>query len=296
MYYQKGMSVPSWQQNEYLNDSVVTSLSVLKTLGVDNIVFTPTWYQYSVMSNEIYPTHLTPSDSAVRNVIKLAHRLDYKIMLKPHLDIINDGLRQDINPAQFSIWFSNYRNFILHYANIAQELAIEQFCIGTELRKLSNRAEWKSLIDTVKKVYNGKLTYAANWDEYPRVNFWQDLDFIGINAYFPLAESREATIEEYLENFELWLRQIDNFQASLNKKIIITEVGFRSIKGCGWRPYDWQSQGIMDEQSQADAYQTILETLSRKSWLAGIYFWKWDPILKYDSLGYSPYQKKAEVV
>lgn len=294
--YQKGMSVPSWKQNEYLNDSVLISLTELLNLGATHIVLTPTWYQRTKTSNEIYPTQSTPSDSAIRQITINAHQLGYKIILKPHLDTEDGSFREDINPQQFQRWFSYYTNFVLHYLAIAQELSIEQFCIGTELRKLSHRAEWKILIDTIRKVYSGKLTYAANWDEYPQVVFWKYLDYIGIDAYFPLAESREATIEEYLENFDLWLSQIDNFQSRCRKNIIITEIGFRSIKGSGWRPYDWQLQGIMDEQSQADAYQTILETLSRKSWLAGIYFWKWDPILKYDSLGYSPYQKKASEV
>jgi hypothetical protein len=50
------MTVPSWQRNEYLSDSLFVSLSALKDLGADYIAITPTWYQATTQSNEIYST------------------------------------------------------------------------------------------------------------------------------------------------------------------------------------------------------------------------------------------------
>lgn len=294
--YQKGMTIPSWNETEYLNDSLSISISTLKDLGSDYIAITPTWHQLTKESNQIYSTSITPSDSAVKRIILLAKSMGYQIMLKPHLDVEDGSFRGNIQPSNFTIWFQAYTNFIIHYAKIGQELNVDVFCIGTELKKISARPEWQTIIDTTRKIYTRRLTYAANWDEYTNVCFWGYLDYVGIDAYFPLAENREATIEEYLENFQLWLNQIDNYQSRIEKDVIITEIGFRSIKGSGYQPYDWQSLGIMDENSQASAYETILETLQRKTWLAGIYFWKWDPILKDDSLGYSPYHKKASDV
>jgi hypothetical protein len=48
---------------------------------------------------------------------------------------------------------------------------------------------WLWLIDKVRAVYDGKLTYAANFDQYQEVGFWRHLDLIGINAYFPLRKT-----------------------------------------------------------------------------------------------------------
>lgn len=293
--YQKGMALPSWKKEEYLDERVLESLLRLKEIGTEYIAIVPTWYQESKGSSAIYSTEKTPSDEAIKSIITNAHRMGYGVMLKPHLDVEDGSFRGDISPDDVEKWFSSYKAFILHYAEIAEELKVEEFCIGTELRNLSsNREEWIKIIDSVRDIYKGPLLYAANWDEYPKVSFWSYLDFIGINAYFPLAQSREATVEEYIENFELWLSQLDYFQKRIGKEIIITEIGFRSIKGSGVKPYDWKYKGIMDEESQAYAYRTILETLQRKPWLLGIFFWKWDPILTIDSLGYSPYGKKAE--
>ena len=294
--YQKGMNVPSWQSNEYLDSRITESLLVLSNVGADHITVVPTWYQESKVSNQIYPTNSTPIDSAVIHIITVAKAMDYSVMLKPHLDVEDGTFRGEISPNDVTVWFSSYKYFILHYARIAQQTDVDLFCIGTELKSLSARNEWIYIIDSVRSIYDKPILYAANWDEYPHVSFWEYLDFMGIDAYFPLAHSREATIEEYLENFDLWLYQIDNFQKNIGKEIIIPEVGFRSVKGSGVTPYDWQYYGIMDEESQAHAYQTILELLQRKQWLAGIFFWHWDPILKQDSLGYTPYNKQAEEV
>eukprot|EP00959_Pyramimonas_sp_CCMP1952_P095295 1992706-Pyramimonas_sp.AAC.1 len=48
------------------------------------------------------------------------------------------------------------------------------------------REEWKKLVADVRGVFSSRITYAANFDEYSEVDWWQHLDMIGINAYFPL--------------------------------------------------------------------------------------------------------------
>jgi len=294
--YRKGMSIPSWQGYEYLDSRVIVSMLVLKETGADHLAVVPTWYQESAESHSIYPTVNTPVDSAVIHVISEAKALGYGVMLKPHVDVEDGTFRGEISPGDINTWFNSYEEFILHYAAIAQLTSVDIFCIGTELKNLSSRPEWFDVIASVRSMYDGMIVYAANWDEYPTVGFWEHLDYIGIDAYFPLAYDREATIEEYLQNFDLWLCQIDNFQNSTGKDIVITEVGFRSVRGCAVSPYEWQQDGIMDEESQADAYRTILVTLQRKTWLNGIFFWQWDPILREDSVGYTPYNKQAEEV
>ena len=277
-----------------MDERVLESLFRLKEAGAEYIAIVPTWYQKSKESSDIYPTEKTPSDEAVKSITTSAHRMGYGVMLKPHLDVEDGSFRGNISPDDIGEWFSSYKAFILHYAEMAEELKVEEFCIGTELRGLSSRKGWIEVVESIRDIYTGPLLYAANWDEYSKVSFWSYLDLIGIDAYFPLAQSREATVEEYLENFEFWLSQLDYFQEGVGKEIIIAEVGFRSVKGSGVKPYDWEYKGIMDEESQAYAYRTILETLRRKPWLSGIFFWKWDPVLSRDSLGYSPYGKEAE--
>ena len=72
------------------------------------------------------------------------------------------------NEADWKILEGSYGKFILDYAQLAQELKLEIFCIGTELENfVSNRPiYWAQLVKDVRAVYKGKLTYAANWNEF----------------------------------------------------------------------------------------------------------------------------------
>jgi len=66
-------------------------------------------------------------------------------------------------------------------------------------RRALLRQEWKKLIQNIRKIYSGQLTYAANFDNYQNIAFWEDLDVMGINAYFKLRTlEQETKIQESL--------------------------------------------------------------------------------------------------
>ena len=75
---------------------------------------------------------------------------------------------------QWGILEESYSAFILTYAKAAQELHADILCIGTELEKfvINRPYYWRKLIKEIREIYKGKLTYAANWDEFKRVPFW----------------------------------------------------------------------------------------------------------------------------
>jgi hypothetical protein len=53
---------------------------------------------------------------------------------------------------------------------------------------VAREKEWRRVIAAVRGVTSARLTYAANFDAYQRVAFWDALDAIGIQAYFPLTD------------------------------------------------------------------------------------------------------------
>ena len=93
---------------------------------------------------------------------------------------------------------------------------------------------WKELIAQTRAVYHGKLTYAANHDNYHQVGFWEELDFIGINAYFPLRKNAGSlngkALKDALEiGWKNAFSEIDAFRTSsslLKKPILFTELGY----------------------------------------------------------------------
>jgi hypothetical protein len=52
------------------------------------------------------------------------------------------------------------------------------------------------LIKKVRAVYSGKLTYAENWDCIDKVLFWDQLDYIGVDAYFPISKKKKQKMKE----------------------------------------------------------------------------------------------------
>ena len=175
----------------------------ITALHINWISQTPFGWQRAAGTPEIMVNHTNEkswwgeSDEGIASTTQVAHSLQIKTLLKPHL-WVGKGWPGDIqmtNDADWVVWFSNYEKFILHYAVLAEKHHIDMLCIGTELQKtVSREKEWRSLIKKIKEVYHGPLTYAANFYlEFEQIKFWDELDFIGIQAYFPLAKSKEPS-------------------------------------------------------------------------------------------------------
>ena len=134
-----------------------------------------------------------------KQYIEKLHQNGVMVMVKPQIWIFRGEFTGNLKMPTEGDWKkleASYEKFILLYAELAEETQSDIFCIGTELKTFVNeRPEfWASLIQKVKQVYHGTLTYAANWDEYAKTPFWSQLDYIGVNAYFPLCEKENPTI------------------------------------------------------------------------------------------------------
>ncbi|MGG8496367.1 glycoside hydrolase family 113 [Tenacibaculum sp. TC6] len=206
---------------------------------------------------------------------------EIKLMLKPQIWVWHGKYTGLITMNSEDKWEqleNSYSKFILTYAELAQKLDIEIFCIGTELEKfVLNRPQyWSKLISEVKKVYSGKITYAANWDEYKRLSFWNELDFIGIDAYFPLSDKKSPTIEELTKGWEAHKKEIIKIRERFSKPVLFTEYGYRSVHFTGKEP--WSSnrvEGSVDLNAQKNALEVIYNEFWKEPWFAGGFLWKW---------------------
>lgn len=66
----------------------------------------------------------TPSDEAIIHAIQVIHSFDMKVMLKPRVDLYNGKWRGGIcfdNEENWHRWFNSYKNFICHYAQLAEK-------------------------------------------------------------------------------------------------------------------------------------------------------------------------------
>lgn len=229
-----------------------------------------------------------------------------KIMLKPQIWVWRGEFTGYIKMETEADWKTletSYSKFILEYAALAQEIEAEVFCIGTELEGfIDNRPEyWNKLILEIKKIYEGKLTYAANWDEFKRTPFWKDMDFIGVDAYFPVSNSKTPTVEECLEGWKTHKPVIKAMSEKHLKPILFTEFGYRSVDFSGKEPWKSdRSMTIVNLEAQTNATKALFDAFWKEEWFAGGFVWKW--FHDYEQSGgvensrFTPQNKPAETV
>jgi hypothetical protein len=176
--------------------------------------------------------------------------------------------------ADWQAWFRAYRRFVVHQAVLARWTGAELFSVGVELGDTVHReADWRRLIAAVRRVYDGPLTYAANWyGDFDRVPFWDALDFLGIDAYEPLSDDPEATPDELAAGAA---RIVENLAAGARrhrKPLLLTELGYAAHEAAWVAPHE--EGGPPSEADQAAAYGAFLGALGSPAWLRGVFVWK----------------------
>ncbi len=258
--------------------------------------------------------HIQQHDSSWVRQIGLVRAAGFKVFFKPHLwiDSPTDGKwRADIvqaSPENWELWASSYRNFIIRYAKVAEQAHAEMYCIGAEFSRLSSEKPeyWKTLIHDIRQIYSGKLTYAANWyDEYEKITFWSDLDYIGVQAYFPLAKNRNPSVEQIAAGWNNYLPALESISKKYNRQILFTEMGYKSTSESAIEPWHWiekntPSDSLLSLETQANCYQAFFNTVWQQEWFAGVHIWQLRTKLKRkhreNNMDFTPQGKPAELV
>ncbi len=221
------------------------------------------------------------SKNGLLQYAKEFQKVGVKLVVKPHLWLRRGGFTGDLKPNSEENWNileNSYRNYILTYAKAAEELKAEILCIGTELEQfvLNRPKYWQNLIEQIRQVYSGKLTYAANWDEFKRVSFWNQLDFIGVDAYFPLSDKKTPTVVDFENGWKPHKEEIKRIQKQFNKPILFTEYGYRSVDYAGKKPWEANRvEGSVNLEAQVNGLQAIHNQFWNEEWFAGGFIWKW---------------------
>lgn len=117
---------------------------------------------------------------------------------------------------------------------------------------------WRSIIHNARRFYSGNITMAANFDSYHEVSFWDELDFLGINAYFSLRNvhrqplSEETLYQELTEGWNKVFSDISSFKLRKNlpdKPIYFTEIGYTQKGGCTLAPWGGEGYTLLSENT-----------------------------------------------
>jgi hypothetical protein len=215
-------------------------------------------------------------DDRVIRAIQQAKQLGLRVMLKPQLwGPVFTGHIVFERDSEFAAWFGPYRRWLQHYARLAELFQVDLLVIGTELSGATSRADvWRSLITDLRRIYSGPLTYAASWGpEFEELPFWDALDYLAVNMYYPLAAAGEAPRADSPQVQAL----VEKFAAAAarhDKPLLFTEIGYPAQSTAALRPWDWNGSGL-DTELQGRCYEAVFAAFYRQPWFAGLYWWKW---------------------
>lgn len=293
--------------NGYLSRKATEALTKQKEMGANAITVIP--YSFIRNSGDNNPTYLSlnkgagsENDQGVVHSAYEAKQLGMTTLLKPQV-FVSEGWSGDMNfstEAQWQQFFNYYYRWIRHYAFLAEIHSIEMLSVGVEFSKamITHQDNWEKMIKNLRGFYSGQMTYCANWgEEFETVSLWDELDFIGINSYYPLSDKDDATDEELTAKFETVKTKIKSVYNIYKKPIVFTEIGFRSLNAPWKLPYSKGDNNIFNENHQDRAYKVILNGIKNEEWCHGILWWKFPSYLEYrgrENTSFTPNNKKAE--
>jgi hypothetical protein len=276
------MTLGGFSAHAYEANTLDAQLAVLREGGVEWIALTPRGFQRTRTSTEIaLDPDLSPTPESVRRALRAARGAGLHVLLKPQIDLLGDGWRGEItftSEADWERWFASYRRFLEGWADVAREEGAEILCVGTELDGTRHReADWRALIAIVRGRFEGRLTWAANFDRERDIRFWDALDDAGVDAYFPLAETEEPSDDALRARWREIAGELGAWSRRIGRPVLFTEIGYRSVAHAAREPGEWQRQGPVALELQARLYRATFAALWDEPWLAGLYWWGWLP-------------------
>jgi len=310
----EGTSLPSYWGGNFQTAGGLSAMDQVKATGANTITLVPNFFMANQYSNTVKlnlgdPNNPWDNESdtfdQVKQAILDATARGLKVVLKPHVETDNRVWRAEIAPTDPKAWFASYKAMMVEYAKVAQAAGASMISIGAEMKSMTDPTKvcsdgmtytqkWVDIINAVRSVFSGQVTYAATYDEVTKVGFWGAVDYIGVNPYIPLSTSNTPTVDEMIRawvepSFNAWVKSLYGNQPAIDyykslseqygKQVVFTEVGYRSMDGANKDPGLHGGSGAADYQEQADAYAALYKVMENYGgrWLGGSFLWSYYP-------------------
>jgi hypothetical protein len=275
-----GFNFPLWDRDAYAAPEASQALGRLADTGAGWVAVIPTLHMDERRGSRVFATGGTASDASLRAAIRAARARGLKVLLKPHVDLPDPAgtPRALISPADPDAWFDSYGGELLRYARLAQDEGCEMFAVGTELALLHmprHTGRWRRLIARVRGEYHGPLTFAANWHSAAAVLFWDELDYIGVDAYYPVPGGHD--VAALREGWRPYVAGLAALSYAWGKPVLLTEIGLSSQEGANLRPWEWRPMSAVDLETQSAYLEALLRAFEGERWYAGFLYWAWEP-------------------
>jgi Ca2+-binding RTX toxin-like protein len=309
----EGITQPSYWGGQAITDTGHKAMDQIAATGASTLTLVPNFFQTDKFSNSVGLNLGDPNNpwdnesdtfAQVRQSILDAKARGLNVVLKPHLETNNRVWRAELAPTDPKAWFDSYKAMMVEYAKVAQEAGAAMICVGTEMDSMidpskvcsdgkSYTQKWVEIIEAVRAVYSGKVTYAATYGTVKDVGFWDQVDYIGVDAYIPSSTVNDPTVDQIVDawtkpHFNPWIRDtlhggksvVEYYKAlseQYGKKVIFTEVGYKSMDGANKDPGVFGGSGTVDLQEQVDCYTALYKVMENYGgqWLAGSFLWSY---------------------
>jgi GTA TIM-barrel-like domain len=316
----KGFNYTSYYNGAYED---ADSLVALAQTGANAVALNLQYGIDSVASIAYADPNYTDSLDALASTIQEALGYGLSVMVRPLIDFVdpdrnpeyNPGdWRAYFNPSDFDSFFATYKQIVLDNAEVAQANGAQLLCIGAEIDQLCGPDyldAWTDIIRSVRAVYTGGLTYAANWnsdispwqgqhglpagtgDIATQISFWDQLDYVGIDCYAPISDAADPTLDDLVAGWtdtptdltsaavtgELTLvAYFQSVAARIGIPLLFTELGYESATDAASQPFG-SATNVFDPMLQASLYQAFFQAWQEADdgSLVGLYLWNWDP-------------------
>jgi hypothetical protein len=288
------------------------ALGEARQMGATWVAITPFGRVGDLSARGVDPTFEAPVERNRRDVeraVDMAHARGLRVLLVPQLWVESGGWRGEIEPgsdAAWVRWAEAYGRFIRGWAQVAEATHAEMFSAGVELRSWvtgSHAASFARVLHDVRRLYRGLVTYSANWDDVDQTVILGDLDVIGVNAFYPLADESGQPEVRLLERAVTIRDKVHKLAQSWDKPVLFTEMGYTTRADPAVRPWQWpdaMSNVKVDEAAQAAAYRALIAPELDEPDFAGFFVWRLyadpDDTSQEAPWGFSPRGKLAELI
>ena len=255
-------------------------LDRLVAMGVDAVSLMPFAFEEGPSAPRLHMLGGSPeseTDVGLIHAVRRARAHGLRTLYKPHIWVGGGSWPGDVamrDETAWREWWRDYRRYVLHHAVLARWSGANLFSIGCELSGTLGRAEdWRQLIAAVRQVFPGPLTYSGNWSgDLERAPFWEQLDLMGVDAYFPLSPDPAAGRAELARGAAAVVAHLAASSHAHHRPLLLTEVGFAACRATWTAPH--REGGTPSQADQAAAYAALFGALGHPPWLAGAFVWK----------------------
>ena len=317
-------------QRSFVVPALAKTLDRAAELGVDSLSVQCYWLEdgpqprFAAGAGPELSGFVEP-DAELAHILGLARERGMSTCLVP-VQLVSSSagrsawLRRTSAPA-WRDFFVYQRRMLEHGGLLAELMGVELLSLGVELQNATRtiseegaglsqelfaakRDGWSESIRFARAVFSGGLTYGALWrQELEEVEFWSELDFVGL-AYYPRLGTPlgERPSDRAIQgSMTKVLREFAMKGEALGLPVLLLEVGFPSSSRAWWDTS--LGQGELDLEEQERLYTSFAGALEQvraeTDRIRGTYLWRWE--IEPGSggardRGFSPQGKPAEAV